>query len=507
MIERFYKENKIRVQYSLLGTVLFFMAANAFACLNLYPQHDALNYMFFFAGNWEIQLGRFLLPVYGMLRGSILVPWLIGLLSMIFLAGTVYLVTDLLEIHKPVYIVLTAGFLSANLFFTEVLGAFPYVADAFVLAVLLACLGVYLAVKKRTLWGRCLSALCFFLSFGLYQAFVTVALVLYIAVICREAELGKRLKKEDWIRWILYVLPLAAGAVIYMAIFKFSLHVLGLGEVQYYDSISSLSSLDIPGTLIRALNYYRYYPYIFFERQCVTGNATKLANLVLFGAAALLAGRSVLRKKERFWNHVVVVLGVLALPIASLLTDILMGGRSITYRTAFAVYLIYPILLCILSSKMETLRRWVRYLLFFCCGVVLYQNILYSNGAYATQKILYDRAMVDVGRILSDLGEEEEYVIDETKVVVIGEFSSNEHLADTGFDSHVMDGFGKNAITYTQTFESFIHVLGEDIELEEDPEVLEAYRTLEEVEQMPSFPQSGYCRMIDGRMVIKLSEE
>lgn len=47
------------------SAILFSFLANAFTFLNWNPRHDAINHTFFFAGQWEVSLGRFLQPYYG----------------------------------------------------------------------------------------------------------------------------------------------------------------------------------------------------------------------------------------------------------------------------------------------------------------------------------------------------------------------------------------------------------------------------------------------------------
>ena len=49
---------------------------------------------------WQIQLGRFLQPIYLLFRGDIAVPYLIGLLAYLYLAAAICLVVDLLSLSS-----------------------------------------------------------------------------------------------------------------------------------------------------------------------------------------------------------------------------------------------------------------------------------------------------------------------------------------------------------------------------------------------------------------------
>ncbi len=181
-----------RVKYSLLGSFLFSMAANAFAYFNFYPQHDSLNHAMYFANKWEVQLGRFLLPIYGNVRGEITMPWVIGMLSILFIAGSTFVVSDLLYLDSPILIVLTGGALAANLCVTELCAVFLFVTDAYMLSMFLGCLAVWTIRKLQSGWGVLFSAVLFFLSFGLYQSSASVVLVLFALLLMQDAILRRR---------------------------------------------------------------------------------------------------------------------------------------------------------------------------------------------------------------------------------------------------------------------------------------------------------------------------
>ena len=99
---------------AIVSTAIFSMIANAFAYFNLMPHHDAINHALYFAGNWELSLGRFLLIPYGKIFGNIYMPWLNGWLSIVFLTVSVCLICEIYNMNKKWQIVLTAGFLTTN---------------------------------------------------------------------------------------------------------------------------------------------------------------------------------------------------------------------------------------------------------------------------------------------------------------------------------------------------------------------------------------------------------
>jgi len=67
-----------------------------------------------------------------------------------------------------------------------------------------------------------------------------------------------------------------------------------------------------------------------------------------------------------------------------------------------------------------------------------------------------------------------------------------------------MEGMNNSSITYLQVLRSFIHMMGEQMNIPLDYSGLPDYASMEEVQAMPAFPASGCCRMIDGRLLVKL---
>lgn len=49
--------------------------------------------------------------------------------------------------------------------------------------------------------------------------------------------------------------------------------------------------------------------------------------------------------------------------------------------------------------------------------------------------------------------------------------------------------------------------LGHPVNMRRNKSIIILYENKPEVKEMPCYPAAGYCRMVDGRMVIKLSEE
>ncbi|MCD7882920.1 MAG: glucosyltransferase domain-containing protein [Lachnospiraceae bacterium] len=505
-----------RVRYSFLGSFIFSMAANAFAYFNFYPQHDSLNHAMYFAGSWEVQLGRFLLPFYGKLRGTITMPWLIGMLSILFIAGSTYVVSDLLNMDTPILIILTGGILAANLCVTELCAVFMFVTDAYMLSMFLGCLGVWIIVRWQSWGGVFLSAVLFFLSFGLYQSSASVVLVLFALLLIQECAFGRRIFLYAWRKWLRYALSLVLGVFFYVIGYKAALYLWDTTPAESSNSLSSLAELGIWELLQNLKNGYKQFLGFFFCDEAGIGTATQLCNILLVCLALFFLVKLFLQKKIRVINGLVAIGCIVLLPVMMLLMSIFMSKEAISFRTAYALFLLYPIMLSVifhgvgdvrstsLSSKHKRVQV-VRFASLVAVCIVLFQNIRYSNGAYTVEKILYDRTTSVMTRILEDIEEEDGYVPGETEVVVIGGiYDGNSTITELTSQYSALGGFKKTSISYARTFNSMAKLLGSKLNIAEDSVIAE-YKQMDEVSEMPAYPSNGYCQMIDERLVVKLS--
>jgi len=146
------------------------------------PNHDGLDSMHFDQN--MITSGRWFLTVACGISSYYTLPWLIGVLSVLYLAVTCVLLTEFLEIKDTAIIVLVSGLLVS---FPALASTFSYVftMDGYMMALLLAVASVLLTKKYK--WGFLVGSLCLACSMGTYQAYLPFAVLLCIYGIVRIA--------------------------------------------------------------------------------------------------------------------------------------------------------------------------------------------------------------------------------------------------------------------------------------------------------------------------------
>lgn len=172
------------------------LCANGYAFVNYMPTHDALNHMFSSAGQWEVQLGRFLQPYYAYVRGNVVSPWLVGMIGTVFAVMSAFLIADIIHLNHPVCEVLACGFMVSNLSVTELCGIYLYIYDCCMIALFFACLSVWCFLHINNPWNMIAGAVCLTVSMGFYQAYLSVTIVLCVIVLLQKAFADADWKEE-----------------------------------------------------------------------------------------------------------------------------------------------------------------------------------------------------------------------------------------------------------------------------------------------------------------------
>lgn len=193
--------------------------------------------------------GRWLLSAACALSSYFDLPWLNGLAAVFFMGLTAAVVTDVLDMENPYLIVLSSGLLVSFPAITETM-FFEYAADGYMLAMLLSALAVRFSTMEHLRSGRhlLLSAACICLSCGIYQAYLSFALVLAICYFLGML-MDRRCMLSQCLKWIgfqacVYVL----GLVAYYGIWQLALEVNGVSALDY-QGVSQTGAVGL-GTIV-----------------------------------------------------------------------------------------------------------------------------------------------------------------------------------------------------------------------------------------------------------------
>ena len=137
------------------------------------PNHDGLDSLYFdqnmtTSGRWFLGTACGISSFYSL-------PWLTGILAIVYIAVAAVFVVKLLKVEHPVFSALIGAMMVS---FPSIASNFAYVFtfDGYMLALLLAVLSVYMVEKGK--FGFVVGGILLAFSLGTYQAYLSVAMIL-----------------------------------------------------------------------------------------------------------------------------------------------------------------------------------------------------------------------------------------------------------------------------------------------------------------------------------------
>ena len=232
--------------------VCFFMAltvgllAHLYKITNWLPNWDSL--VFRYDSQNMIALGRWFLPVVCSFSSFYDLPFLNGIIAILFHALGAVCICRMLNVQKKI----TAGLIGAAVVsFPAVTSVmmYNYVADGYSIAFFLSTLAALYMTKGKS--GYIVSSVLIALSIGIYQAYITVTIMLVLLHLIDEM-IFKNVSCKVVLKKCVYMLLTGAfGAALYGIILKIMLGVLSVGLLDYQGigATASLSNIDLRASL------------------------------------------------------------------------------------------------------------------------------------------------------------------------------------------------------------------------------------------------------------------
>lgn len=509
--------NWVRKHTSKEQTLAFWMTFCMTLIVHLYkftntlPNHDGMYNVYtkqnmIGSGRWALQIACGFSSYYDL-------PWVTGIISCVFIALAVAVIVKLFHIKNPVLIFLAGGFLVSSPATTETF-FFQFTADGYMIAMALAAAGVYLSRIGETRKCRfILSCIMICVCCGIYQAYLSFALILAVCHMIYEL-LRNEYEKRDYLRWFLrQVLIFGLSLAAYYILWKLSLKVSGIRMFDYQgmSEVGTLNLDTIVNGLKSALNSVKYY---FFQLSKDYGwsfyDILNAMMLIGGGFGLILAGIKT-KLWQRPWALVLIVLGLVAIvPFAGIwhLTSSDLFYRPMMLQSLMLLYLLTALLFEDWAKDLS--KNLVGLLL----TVIIFHNAILANICYFHMNLCYERTYADLVDMMGDIRDMRSE----------GEFT---HLAVVGNRfADVQWGFQneKGELTKEGKFYLLSGLLEQNLLVDADQiggflrwytsedipsasyATCQELMTREEVQAMPVWPAEGSLKIIDGNLVLKLSE-
>lgn len=466
------------------------------------PNHDGMTSIHFDQN--MITSGRWFLRVACGISSDYTLPWLIGILSILYLAITAVLLQRFFKVERA----LTAGLVAALLVVYPTLTsnfAYMFTADGYMLALLLAVLAVWFVEKseKGFLWG----AIALGFSMGIYQAYLSFAMVLALYAVCRAWFLEAENKTKVKITFR-YILMGGLGVAIYYGMLQILLFVqkTSLSGYQGIGEANTKSFIEIVVQLYKDFVVHTLKGNILMQKGVLT---IVVVLLVVVADGVLIKSMWKAGSLKNIWTYVSAVVAAVVAPIC--FNAMLLISPDVKYHSLmrYQWVLIPMIALVILdkhsgvfSIKKQALFTWTGVLL---AAIISYQYIVVCNIGYFNLEKKYEKTYAYCLRLLEQMEETEGYYHG-MPVAMIGVVGDH-YLPSTDDTVGVTDsllGINGDYLFYTADnykafMEYYFGVKIEVVPLEDMPEI----NFSKEYNALNSFPEANSMKVVDGKLYIR----
>ncbi len=220
--------------------IIIGLIAHLYKITSWLPNWDSL--VFRYDSQNMLGLGRWFLPVVCSFSSFYDLPFLNGIIAILFHALSAVVICKILNVQKKITAILIGGIIVSFPTVTSVM-MYNYVADGYSIAFFLSTLAALLLTKEKPRYV--LASLLIALSAGIYQAYITVTIMLVLLklidnIIYDKTEFVQILKKGAFM-----MLSGIAGMAVYAVILKLLLSFFSVEMLDYQGLSSSVSLLNL----------------------------------------------------------------------------------------------------------------------------------------------------------------------------------------------------------------------------------------------------------------------
>ena len=500
--------------YCLISTYIVGIAAHAYVFFHDSFSHDSLGAIYASKSEdlWKCALGRWLVPLYRkIVRGSISSPWLIGLLALLWIGITLYLIVELFQISQKRHVFLLASILTVNLTVIALAATFLFELDIDMFALLLATCAVYMWRQYR--WGWIIGIPLITGVLGIYQSYISVVISLIIILLINDC-ISKISVKSIFKNGMQGIGMLIGGGMVYLVSLKVVVAVTGQKLASSYNGLTNMSQIASSKLFTFIQNAYGDWIASFISPEAAyIGGLLKVANIAVlcFVIGGLIA--IFIDKNLNMLNKIMVFVLAAVLPIGMNISCILSGGMvHVLMRYSFWLFYAWALLL-IQRLKHSSLKEKKRFkymasggaVLSIAILIVIWNNFQAANAVYLKKDMEQKATLAMMTRVTERLEVMPGYEQGQSPVVFVGTISDLSHK--DGFEKveEIGGAGGSSTITYNSIgmFENYYkYILSTPINL--DSAIWYDLQEDVRIQEWPSFPAGDSIQKLDKVYVVKL---
>ena len=457
-----------------------------------------------------VVLGRWFLPVVCSFSSLYDLPFLNGVIAILFHALGAVCICRLLNVEKNGTAFLIGGVVATFPTVTSVL-MYNYVADGYAVAFFLATLAALLMTQEKPRY--LIAAVLITLSVGIYQAYLTVTVTLILIKLIDDTAHRDVPAVTTLKRAVPMLLTGLAGMAVYTVVLKVLLKVLSMEMLEYQGlNTTSMASINIAATLYTIKETFFG---CFFDLSGGINVYVALNAVILVLTVAYFLKRIIQNKiyKKPLSLALIVLLAVLLIPGAALLAFI---NPKVDYHNLMrmgyvAFYLLFILLYERGTESGDTRAAAQSWIVLVVAGILLTNQVVIANLSYHKAQMAYEKSYGVLVRIADRIEQTPEADTCD-KVLVLGALEDSESYSVnlTPDITGITDGYilraddevvGQSVLCsalndYCGTSYAFVSGAEKD-----------AIAARDDVVQMGVWPAKDCITVIDGTLVIKLSAE
>lgn len=464
------------------------------------PNHDGLDSVYFDQN--MITSGRWFLTIACGISSYYTLPWLIGILAIIYLGLAAMVLTEFLELKQGWAVILVSGLLVS---FPTLTSTFAYVftMDGYMMAVLLAVMSVLFTKKYK--WGFVVGGACLAFSMGIYQAYLAFAVLLSIyGILMIAMEAGT--VKEKFLRSLKYLYMGIIGAGGYYVILQVLLKIQGK-ELASYQGISEMGSVERAGLVEIIKKMYTDFFAFTLKGNVLINNTFSLVAVCALVLLTLVTLVSLIIKNKWFksvWLYILLGLLAVGIPIAT--NMILFISPQVTYHALMRYqWVLYLILMVAFVASGGTERAAKQWLLLLSSGILVWNYAVTDHIAYGNMQKKYEKTYAYCVRLLDRIEQTDGYYqgIPIAMVGVVGDEAYPVTDVTQEVTSNLIGTSGDYLLYTGQNYKLFMeHYLGATLNIL-PADAMGAMYYEDVYIKMNSFPAKDSIQIIDGVMYVK----
>ena len=482
------------------------MIAHFYKITNWLPNWDSL--VFRYDSQNMIAMGRWFLPVVCAPSSYYDLPFVSGLMAIIFHSIGAVCICKMFDVKKNITAALVGAVTVTFPVVTSVM-MYNYVADGYAIAFLASCVAGVLVTKNKPCYVGC--AILIALSCGIYQAYITVTIMLLLLNLILDLIYKKADLKNILIKGVKFFLTGAFGMALYYLVLTLLLKLTGTSLLDYqgFDSAVSMKGIDILGALYTIKESFVGYFFDFSKGITVFTSI----NCVVFVMTFVLYLADGIKNKLSISGFLALCVCVILLPVgASVLSFI---NSNIDYhnlmKMGFLVFYLFLILQYERTQfKCVTLNAVKSWSILVITIALVFNQVIIANVSYHKLNMAYEKSYGTLMRI-ADRIEQTDGAKECDSILVLGHLPGSEAYSAqlppdmTGTtDSYILRA-DDEIVGQSVLCSALNDYCGKSYKFISGKEKSELEKSAT-VRSMNNWPEKNSISVVDGVIVIKLGD-